>query len=385
MHRQKLILTLLLLASSLHAQIIQGVKVQGVAVSTAPAAAPPASGLAFAPVAGFYVGTQNVSTSYVPSGSGQSIFYTTDGSAASAASTLFSGPIAVSTATTISALVEQTGSVRQEMQKLPVTNTSAGWKICTPNGGGPGTPTSVACGGVGSTQPSAWSVVPNTTFGGVSGVETISLTGTSGAPQILVTTAGSGCDSCTKLTMDKWIKPLDGDTGVMNHELDGWQNDGTRNREHMGGLQCNQQSAFLQWQYDNSGGGGWQNTGITDKCPLSTTLWTHVIFGIHWILGDTGCGDGHTPSVLGGMGCTYYDYIAVCTATSPSVGCTPTVHVINKTLQANSHTPSWGPNCADQDQVDLRSGSHTGGIVVAHNNVTCSFSTITSGSANYTF
>jgi hypothetical protein len=203
---RRFLLLILAIALAAHGQTLgSGVSLgTGVTLGVAPSGPPPpTTGLIFTPAAGFYVGTQNVGMTYTPSGSGQNIFYTTDGSAASEASKLFSSTIPISSATTISAMVEKTGSVRQETQNLPVTNTSAGWKICTPNGGGPGTPASIKCGGVGSAQPSAWSVVTNTTVGGVSGVESITLSGTSGAAQILVTIAGSGCDSCTKLTMDK--------------------------------------------------------------------------------------------------------------------------------------------------------------------------------------
>jgi hypothetical protein len=183
--------------------------------------------------------------------------------------------------------------------------------------------------------------------------------------------------------MDKWIKPLDSDTGIENHEHDAWHNDATRNRLHMVGFQCNQQAGTLQWQYDNEQG-SWQNTGVTDKCPLSTSLWTHLIVHAHWIIGDTGCGDGHSPGVGGGMGCTYYDDFWVGTAGSPNAtSVTMTQHILNKTLENDAK--GWSAGCADQDQVDLKSGVHTGGVLIAHNNVTCSFSTVATGSAAYTF
>lgn len=334
---------------------------------------PPSGGVSFTPPGGSYSSPQNVAITYAPGGSALATFYTTDGSTASAASTLFTSPITVSSSQTLNALVEQVGSVRQETQNLPVTNNSSGWKICTPNGGGPGTPASVKCGGVGSNQPSNWSVIPNTTVAGVSGVESISLSGTSGTPQILVTLGGSGCDSCTEIIQDKWIKPIDSDSGVMNHEHDAWHNDGTRNRLHMIGWQCNQQSAYLQWQYDNEQG-SWQNTGIKDSCPLSTALWTHFRVHASWTIGDTGCG---------GLGCTNYDWFEVCQASSPNAGCVMRHYALNKQLENDN--PGWGAGCADQDQVDLKSGTQTGGVLVAHNNVTCGFGSVATGSATYNF
>lgn len=372
MHIQKLaaLAVFAMVSGLLSAQIaapqnLQGVTIGGGVISTPP---PPATtGIFFTPAAGAYPGSpQNIAVTDVPGGTGVALFYTKDGSTPSEASTRFSSAVALSTATTLNALAENVGSVRQDTQ-----NTSGLWKICTPNGGGPGTPTSVKCGGVGSTQPTGWTILYNQTIGGVTGVESISLTGS--GSQILNTLGGSGCDSCTKITMDKWIKPLDADTGIQNHEHDAWHNDGTRNRLHMIGFQCNQQSAFLQWQIDNEQG-SWQNTGVTDKCPLSTTLWTHIIFHAHWIIGDTGCG---------GLGCTYYDDFSVGTASSPNAGAAMTKHVLNRTLESDN--PGWGSGCADQDQVDLKSGIHTAGVVIAHNNVTCSFGTVTTGSAAYTF
>ncbi len=333
---------------------------------------PPPSGIVFTPAAGSYTGTQNVAITQTY-GAGNKLFWTDDGSAPSEASTLYASPIAISSNTTFKALAESVGTVRQETQALPVNNTSAGWKLCTPlpsnSNGTPTSGNSSQCGGgVGSDQPSTWNVTTGTQ-------ESISVSGTSGAPQILITLGGSGCDSCTKATMDRWVKPLNSNdlANVENHEMDLWHNDGTRNRLHMGGLQCNQQSAFLQWQIDNEQG-SWQNTGITDACPLSTSLWTHVVFRMHWIIGDTGCG---------GLGCTYYDSLELCQSTSPLVGCALNHHAINRTLE--SFNPGWGAGCADQDQVDLRSGVHTGGILIQHNNVTCSFGTQGTSSANYTF
>lgn len=360
-------LSCLLSAQIAAPQNFKGVTMKGVTVSNP--SPPPTTGMFFTPAAGSYPGSpQNIAITNVPGSSGVALFYTQDGSTPSEASKRFTSNIPLSTATTLKALAENVGTVRQDTQ-----NTSGLWKICTPVGGGPGTPTSVKCGGVGSTQPTAWTILYNQTVGGVTGVESISLTGN--GSQILVTLGGSGCDSCTKITMDKWIKPLDADTGVINHEHDAWWNSGSTNRLNMIGFQCNQQSAFLQWQYDNEQG-SWQNTGVSDKCPLSTSLWTHLIVHAHWVLGDTGCG---------GLGCTHYDDFYVGTASSPNAtSVTMTQHLLNHTLEQDN--PGWGSGCADQDQVDLKgSGSHTGGVLVAHNNVTCSFGSVTTGSAAYTF
>jgi hypothetical protein len=391
-----------------------GVATGGSGVITPP---PPTGGLTFSPAAGSYTGTQNVTISYSPGGAGQSIFYTTNGSIVSEASTLYTGPIPLSSTSNLQVLVEQAGTVRQEMQSL-----TTGWKLCAPiyfnNPVCPpvgstgtvhcayqnGTPNATCGGGVGSAQPSAW----NVTFGAT---ETMSITSNaSGFPQILVTNGGSGCDGCTKITMDKWIKPLDADTHIQNHELDAWHNIKSANRLHMIGFQCNQQSGNpavgggikgKQWQVDNEQGNSnkyntsWTNLNVTDSCPLSTILWTHVIVHAHWINGDDGCGDrinasskgGNNPAVHGGKGCTYYDDMSVGTAASPTSPITMHKYLINLTLENDD--PGWASGCTDQDQLDMLNGGTasvpiSGGLLIQHNNVTCSNQTVSTGSAAYT-
>lgn len=365
-------LLLLAIAIQLQAQTIgRGVTAgSGVGIGTvaiAPPPPPPPTGLAFSPIAGFYVGTQNVDMTYVPGGSGQSIFYTQDGNPATAASTLFTSPVPISSNTTFNALVEKTGSVRQNTQAVL---SGGGRKLCAPiYQGHPagntayqnGTPFATCGGGVGSAQPSAWNVSTDGT------TMLYSITSTSGAPQILVTLGGSGCDSCTKEAQHFKIQPVL-NTHMENIEVDMWHNDGTRNRLHMFGLQCNQQSGINQWQYDNEQG-SWQNTGITDHCPMTAGVYVDVVFEGHWIIGDTGCG---------GLGCTYYDNLII----------NGVKHVLNKTLE--SYNPGWGSGCADQKQLDLRPGGTSGSPFTAsfniqQDNVTCSFSTTTAGSATYSF
>lgn len=322
---------------------------------------PPATGLVFAPAAGTYVSTQNVGITFTPGGSGQNIFYTTNGSPASEASSLFTSTVPVSVTTTINALVEQTGSVRQETQALPTSS----WKLCTPlfnsTNGTPTSGSSSKCGGgVGSDQPSTWNITPGST-------ESLSITSTGGFPQLLYTIGGAGCDSCTKETEDKYVQPVSGGN-MQNYEMDMYHYDGTRKILHMVGLQCNQQSGKLQWQYDNEQG-SWQNTGVTDSCPLPAGVYTHVVYEAHWIIGDTGCG---------GLGCTYYDNLYI----------NGVKHVLNKTLENDN--PNWASACGIQDQLDLPSGGtpsspKTSGELIQHNNVTCSLGTVATGSAAYTF
>lgn len=363
MHREKLGLRLacaaaLFCAPLAPAQNMKGIKMNGVSLSNPLPA--PANGLVFSPAAGTYTGTQNITITYAPGGSGTSIFYTTNGQAASEASTLYTGPVAVPASATLSVLVESAGSVRQETQALPTSS----WKLCTPLFSSTlGTPTSgnsSKCGGgVGSDQPSTWNITPGST-------ESMSISSTGGFPQWLYTIGGAGCDSCTKITEDKFVQPVSG-ANMQNYEMDDYDYDGTRKILHMVGLQCNQQAGKLQWQYDNEQG-SWQNTGVTASCPLPAGVYTHVIYEAHWIIGDTGCG---------GLGCTYYDALTI----------NGTRFALNKTLENDN--PNWASACGIQDQEDLPSGGtpgspKTSGELIQHNNVTCSNGTLTTGSAAYT-
>ena len=69
----------------------------------------------FSPAAGTYTGSQTVSLSCSPS-SGTSIWYTTNGYPASTASTLYTGPVTVSSNTTIRAICAYTGDTEVNVQ-----------------------------------------------------------------------------------------------------------------------------------------------------------------------------------------------------------------------------------------------------------------------------
>jgi hypothetical protein len=348
-------------------------------VTPPPPPPPPPTGLTFSPAAGTYTGAQTITVTQ-SFGSGHSIFCTTDGTPASPASILYSGPIAVSANTTINCLVESTGSVIQNFQAGAALG-FMGRKLCAPiYKGDPkvpctpdptktppvtcayqnGTPYANCGGGVGSDQPSTWSLTTDGT------TMLYSITGKGGAPQILSPGGGNGCDSCTHQTQHFRVEPVQ-NTHMQNIEVDMWQNDATRNIEHAGSLQCNQQPGKDQWQIDNQQG-SWQNTGITDHCPLPTGVYTDVVLADHWTIGDTGCG---------GLGCTTFDYIMV----------NGVKHTIGTSLENDN--PGWGSGCANQKQLDLNPGSTSSNPFTASENIqqdnnTCSFGTTTTGSAAYT-
>jgi Chitobiase/beta-hexosaminidase C-terminal domain len=317
---------------------------------------PTAAQITFSPAAGHYTSTQNIALSTtIPSAD---LFYTGDGTAATIASTLYASAIPVSANTTLNVQAALPGTISQG-----INASSTGWKICTVNGGG--SPLSQLCGGVGSIQPSAWTWSFGSTM-----TETVSTTASSSETQILYIYAGPACDNCTTIAQDKWVKAVGGSTIIANNELDMYQNDSSRSRLHMFGLQCNQQAGIMQWQIDNQQG-SWQNTGITLGCPLSTSSYTHIVYEGHWINGDTGC--------TGGYGCNYYDALTI----------NGTRFTLGVTLPAYTEA-GWASVCGLQDQIDLtntsQSGSNptTGGRSIQSENVGCGFGSSATDSAAYT-
>lgn len=301
----------------------------------------------FTPTGGTYAPGQTVT---IACASGTP-FYTLDGSQPTIASTEYTGAITLSATTTINALCAAPVVAAQN-----INTASTDWKICTPNGGG--TPTSQACGGVGSIQPSAWDY----TFGSTMN-ETVSTTSSTGTTQILFIYSGANGDAATYIAQHKVIQATVGNTYILNNELDMYQfcptcvvSGAANGIEHMFGLQCNQQSGTLQWQIDNTG--NWVNTGITQGCPLSTTATTTIDYQGHWIAGDTGCG---------GLGCNYYDKLCI----------NGTCHTLTNVLEAAALPAGYAAVCGLQDQIDLTntttSGANptTGGRSITNENVTC--------------
>ena len=318
----------------------------------------PPSGITVSPAAGTYTGAQTIT---IGCPSGQSCFYTTDGSPATPASTQYTGPFTLSASATVNITAVATTEIHQSVQ---ATNTN--WKICTPSGGNAGTPTSTACGGVGSTQPSTWSYSWGSTMS-----QSVSTTASSGETQILAVYSGPGNDASTFIAQHKVFQPTVGNGSIANNEIDMWENDNTRNRLHMFGWQCNQQPgnpAYGLWQYDNEQG-SWQTTSIS--CTSSFTGTTTIDLVGHWTNGDTGCG---------GLGCDYFDYVVV----------NGTKYTLGYSVESDTESPAWSSVCGNQDQIDLTntatSGTNptTGGRTVTADNVTCGTGSATATSASYT-
>ena len=330
-------------------------------------AAPPSAAITFSPAAGTYTGSQTVTIS---GPAGKTLFYTTDGSTPTVASTLYSAPITVAATEEVNVIAAATGSVNQN-----TSGSSTGWKCNTVDGG---TSNGITCidvgtgGGVGTIQPSAWNML----FGPTASFLT-STTSTTGETQMLNIFTGAGCDSCTQLSEDLYEEAVGDDTVNANVESDVWQVDDTHEISstpvlHMCGLQCNQQPGNPgngYWQIDNEQG-SWQNTTVTAGCPLSTTQYTHVNLVCSWTLGDTGCG---------GWGCTTFNTLAI----------NGVSYALGVSLENQLET-SWASSVGHQIQNDLTNtvtaGTNpvNGGRYVQASSVTAAYATAATGTASYT-
>jgi chitobiase/beta-hexosaminidase-like protein len=366
---------------------------------------PPPTGLTFTPPAGHQVGGINVGIAYTPAPS-VPIFFTIDGTTPSIASTKYTAPIPVATNTTINAIVENIGTASQNIQ-----NSSSGWKEKTINGGnchtkiggtyyGPNNcPTSYPGGGIGGNMPYSWYWTFNS--GGVMNETMTSFQNLSGETQMLTIYNGPAANSATQIAQHKCVEAVDPSGKIANNEMDIEQVDTAHTINglpvnHNVGLQCNQSGSHSgHWQV--AGLDTWQTTTITNGCPISTASYTCIDYSAHWALGDTGC-EGN-----GGAGCIYLDNLTVrtnCTAAGVCSGTTTSTNLStlvspygypNGAVAARSE--NWAAGCGLQDQIDILaySGGTTGaaGYTVGRNigneNVTCGNSTVTIGSATYSF
>ena len=328
----------------------------------------------FSPPGGAYAVGQTVTINCPV---GLTCFYTTDGSTPSIAGFLYTTPITVSNSATIKVIAVQVGVMARNTEA-----SSTGWKCVTNAGTNYSPPSYKDCqvgGGVGSIEPSAvaWN------FGSPM-TETTSTTSSTGTTQMLYVNATSttSCPNCDMLVQDKVIKVDRGKTFALNQEMDAnINNKATWNQFHTASLQCNQQGATPQWQYDNQQG-SWQNfsPAITFGCPVSTTQQTEIRYGIHWTNGDTSCG---------GFSTDHYDFLTICLGGTNGQGGTCRDFTINQTLCGFTE-PGFAQVMSIQDQPDLTntttSGSNPTTVTrsVWNNNATAAFyGTQVTSSATY--
>lgn len=302
----------------------------------------PSVGPAFSHGTGSYFGSVTVTITCPGS---QQATYTLDGSQPTIASTLYTAPLVFTSTTTLSSVcsnlqVHDTNT-QTSVGNIPVTG--IGYKCVTPNA--QTFPSGQVCanGGGVSGQPT------NVTLG-FGTTQTIVETGPSA--QVLIPYQGHPCDTCTYFAEDKYVEPTVGAGSIAENEMDTYVYNGTYNRNMQFGLQCDQHSGSNQWQYDNVGGAGWQNTGVHDSCPWPLGVYTHVGWTTHIIIPDT--------SGANGKGMNYYDDLIV----------NGTTYHINKSAPSSSTT--FSAMVANQDQIGSTASATTAGRNIQKNTVAAS-------------
>ena len=231
---------------------------------------------------------------------GQSILYRTDSGKVTIASTLYSGPITVTTDEVVSAICATIGAYQTNLQ-----SESSGAACGVGPSGSPSTTTfgSWTCqnsGGTGTLTPSnlVWAF-------GTTNTATITAPANSGSSvQALFKWQFGGsvdpraptCDTCTEQVKD--IKFTVIGTGLENQEFDSPQYDRTHgNTDRQNGTQCQGPSGLIE--VDSGNAGGWTQT--TASCSTWTNGTTHEV--VNRVDHDL---SGSCP---GGRGCALYKYI----------------------------------------------------------------------------
>ena len=328
----------------------------------------------FSPAAGTYSGTQTVTLSCSPS-SGTTIWYTTNGYPANTASTKYTGPIQVSSTTTINAICATTAAADEEVN---VQSSGTGWKCNVPpnppSGSCPG-PVNSSSGNGTSGSLSAFSFTPGSPAYMTASTEA---TGPTNA-LLVIHSPSTTCDTCTTITQHLSVQPTEGPAVITRNEMDMEQCcDTTTGALHQASLQCNESTGF--WDI-NASNPEWYPTTIA--CNLPTTSQTDVVYEAQWVNGDTGCG---------GPGCMYIDALTINgTRYFPlSQYCNTSVNPSCAQPQMTEQ-PTWGHfGAGNQHQIGLNGTTGcgaspcTGGRDIYTNNVTATQGTVGTASAAYT-
>jgi len=292
--------------------------------------------VSFSPDPATYSSQQTVTLT--PTTAGDSIFCTTDGSTPTIG-TAECGTLSIASTTTINAVEANVGKLVGGTQA-----SSSGWKpICTPNGNAASSTTdaSVACGGVGTQQPSAvWQLYGVTSPSMDAKTMHLSVTTTAQVASytmaLFVWEAGA-CDTCTYLTSDFWIQPGENPAQMGNWEHDTYQFIASNSTQSvdagwdfMYGFQCNNSEG--KFQIDNQTE-PWADTPIA--CSYQPGVWTHVVLKVHRVEGDTSCS---------GAPCEYFDSVTV----------NGTTTALNMTLPATPLNSGWSSQTGNQFQLDCK-------------------------------
>ena len=231
---------------------------------------------------------------------GQSIFYRTDSGKVTIASTLYSGPITVTTGEVVSAICATIGAYQTNLQSessgatcgvgssgSQSTTTFGSW-TCQ-NGGGTGTITPSNLVWAFGTTNTAIITAPANSGSSVQALFKWQFGGS-------VDPKAPTCDTCTEQVKD--IKFTVIGTELENQEFDSPQYDRTHgNTDRQNGTQCQGSSGLIE--VDSGNAGGWTQT--TASCSTWTNGTTHEV--VNRVDHDL------TGSCPGGRGCALYKYI----------------------------------------------------------------------------
>lgn len=338
--------------------------------------------VSFSLASGTYSGTQTVSISCNPS-SNTTIWYTTNGYPASTAATKYTGPISVSSTTTVNAICATTTASDVETNGQ---TSNTGWKCNVP----PNTPSGTCPGPVNSSSNNgtsgSLSAYSFTTGSPAYMTASTKATGPTNA-LLVIHTPSTTCDSCTSIAEHIGFEPTAGASVITRNELDMEQccdNSGTNPTYalHQASLQCNATAGV----WDINASGAWEHTTIACNPPANTL--TDAVYEAQWVNGDNSCG---------GLGCMYLDALTIngtryfplaqyCNTSDGS-----TVQNPSCAQQEMVSQPTWGHfGAGNQHQIGLNgttgcgSSPCTGGRYIYTNNVTTAEGTVGTASATYT-
>lgn len=329
-----------------------------------------------------------------PNTAGAAIYYTLDGSTPTTSSTLYTGPINITSTITLSAMSAMAGSNNSSVVTATYTyslslgnplqnvniqtiqnavnavyavtgsagNTTisptniasslTGWSTCilsACNPGGSGTPTGTSQ-TVGNSSPSG---APSGTSMLLSETANTSFTNA-----LWPYKSSTACDTCANFSDSFEVYLGSNSAQAGSFEYDVFDFAQSLNTEFMWGMQWNQASGV--WQVFNQAAGSWVNTSVTTA--LSYSSWHHIQRTYHRVQGDT--------SNCSGQPCMYYDTLTI----------DGTAHVLNMVEPAGTLPTGWTSAIGWQAQIDI--GTISGSQTVLENLDQVAFTA--TGSGGYT-